>query len=105
MSHPCPPSRGKEEMQAATDFWHCGRNTIFDIRITDTEAHAYRNKDFTKVLAAQEKEKKRKYLVSLHAQQKYSTPMIYTVDGIAGREAKSVEKRLASVLADKWKQE
>ena len=29
--------------------------------------------------------------------------MIYSVDGIAGREARSAEKRLASVLADKWK--
>ena len=71
------------------------------MRITDTEARSYRNKDFTKVLAAQEKEKKRKYLASLRAQRKDFNPMIYTVDGIAGRKAKSTEKRLASVLADK----
>ena len=31
--------------------------------------------------------------------------MVYTVDGIAGREAKSAEKRLASALAEKWKRE
>ena len=31
--------------------------------------------------------------------------MIYTVDGIAGREARSAEKRLASALAEKWKRE
>ena len=29
--------------------------------------------------------------------------MVYSVDGIAGREAKSAEKRLASALAEKWK--
>ena len=31
--------------------------------------------------------------------------MIYSVAGIAGRDAKSAEKRLASALADKWKKE
>ena len=31
--------------------------------------------------------------------------MIYTVDGIAGREAKSGEERLASALAKNWKRE
>ena len=65
----------------------------------------YLPKDFTKVLAAQEKGKKRKYLVSLHAQRKDFTPMIYTGNGIDGHEAKSTEKRLASALADKWKKE
>ena len=73
--------------------------------ITDTEAPSYRNQDFTKVLAAQEKEKKKKYLAPLHAQRKDFTPMIYTVDGIAGREAKSAEKRIASTLAIKWERE
>ena len=86
-------------------FWERGRNTIFGIRITDTEAPSYPNQDFTKVLAAQEKEKKRKYLAPLHAQRKDFTPMIYSVDGIAGREAKSAEKRIVSALAGKWKKE
>ena len=31
--------------------------------------------------------------------------MVYSVDGIAGREARSAEKRLASALAEKWKRE
>ena len=31
--------------------------------------------------------------------------MVYTVAGIAGREAKSAEKRLVSFLAEKWKRE
>ena len=31
--------------------------------------------------------------------------MIYSGNGIAGREAKSAEKHLASALADKWKKE
>ena len=31
--------------------------------------------------------------------------MVYSIDGIAGREAKSAEKRLASALTKKWKRE
>lgn len=31
--------------------------------------------------------------------------MVYTIDGIAGREVKSVEKRLTSFLAKKWNRE
>ena len=80
-------------------FWERGRNTIFDIRITDTEAPTYRNQDYDKVLATQEKEKKKKYLPSLHSQRKDFTPMIYSIDGIAGRDARSAEKCLASALA------
>ena len=75
------------------------------MRITDTEARSYRNKNSTKVLAAQEKGKKTRYLAALRAQQKDFNPMIYTVDGIAGHKAKSTEKRLVSLLADKWEKE
>ena len=30
------------------------------------------------------------------------TPLVYSVDGIAGREAKNAEKRLAYHLSEKW---
>jgi hypothetical protein len=33
------------------------------------------------------------------------TPMVYSVDGIAGREARNTEKRLATHLAGKWNRE
>ena len=55
------------------------------------------------MLVAQEREKKDKYLLSCHAMLKDFTPLVYSVDGIAGREAKSAEKHLATVLATKWK--
>ena len=83
-------------------FWERGRPCIFDIRITDTDARSYRNKDVDKVLKAHEKEKKDKYLKTCHALRKDFTPMVYTVDGIAGREAKSAEKHLATAFAEKW---
>ena len=31
------------------------------------------------------------------------TPLVYSINGIAGREAKSTEKHLTTVLATKWK--
>ena len=43
-------------------FWLSGRDTIFDIRITATDAVSHRNTEATKVLELQVKEKKTKYL-------------------------------------------
>ena len=84
-------------------FWQRGRDCIFDVRITDTEAPSHRNKDPAKVLEAQEKAKKAKYLRQCHENRKDFTPLVYSVDGMAGREARNAEKRLGHHLAVKWK--
>ena len=76
-----------------------------DMHITDTDAHSYQKKEFAKVLEQHEKEKKDKYLQNCLEMRKDFTPMIYSVDGIAGREARNAEKRLATHLASKWKRE
>ena len=86
-------------------FWADGRETIFDLRVTDTDAKSYLPIEVSKVLARQEKEKKGKYLNSCHEMRKDFTPMVYSVDGVAGREARSAEKRLAILLAAKWKRQ
>ena len=83
-------------------FWECGQLCIFDVRITDTDARSHRHKAPEKVLADQEKEKKDKYLATCHEQRKDFTPLVYSIDGMAGREARMAEKRLASYLAAKW---
>ena len=72
------------------------------MRITDTDAKSYRKKDFGKVLLQHEKEKKDKYLRTCLELRKDFTPMVYSVDGIAGREAQNAEKRRATHLASKW---
>ena len=84
-------------------FWAKQRETVFDVRITDSDAPAHRTVEVPKLLARQEKEKKSKYLKSCLEMRKDFTPLVYTVDGVAGREARSAEKRLAALLADKWK--
>ena len=66
------------------------------------EACSYQNNSPIKFLADQEKEKKDKYLCPCQEQQEDFTPMVYSVNGIGGREARGAKKRLASYLAIKW---
>ena len=100
---PTPPTTTEERGDASCHgFWKRGRTCIFDMRITDTDAKSYRKKDFGKVLLQHEKEKKDKYLQTCLELRKDFTPMVYSVDGIAGREARNAEKRLATHLASKW---
>jgi hypothetical protein len=42
-------------------FWRSGRETIFNIQVTDTYAKSYLPTEVSKVLERQEKEKKGKY--------------------------------------------
>lgn len=84
-------------------FWKRGATTIFDIRITDTDAPTYRGMDPTKVLARHEKEKKDKYLEACLERRRHFTPLVFSVDGLAGEEAKAAAKRAASHLSRKWK--
>ena len=73
------------------------------MRISDTDARRYRNQEPAKVLSKQEKEKKDKYLrIPLPRAEEGLHPLVYSVDGLAGREAWSVERRLAAQLASKW---
>ena len=52
---------------------------IFNIRITDTDAPMYRNRDPIKVLAAHEKEKKDKYLEDCLARRRHFTPIVVSI--------------------------
>jgi hypothetical protein len=83
-------------------FLEHGWTTIFDMRITDTDARSYRKKEFGKVLLQHKKEKKDKYLWTCLEMRKDFTPMVYSVDGIAGCEARNAKRRLATHLASKW---
>ena len=67
-----------------------------------TDTQSYRKKGSAKVLEQHEKEKKDKYLRTCLELRKNFTPLVYSVDGIAGREAQNAEKRLATHLASKW---
>ena len=46
--------------------------------------------------------KKKKYQDNFWAMRRDFAPFLYTVDGIAGRDARAAEKRLYTLLAEKW---
>ncbi len=83
-------------------FWQRARGTIFDVRICDTDARSYANTSSDKVLERASKEKVRKYEQACLAQRRDFTPLVYSVDGLASKDARNAERRLASVLAKKW---
>ena len=87
------------------NFWKHGSECLFDIRVTNTECRTHRNKDPLKCLEGQEKDKKRKYETACHEQRKHFSPLVYSIDGMAGPMTRAAEKRMASRLAWKWKRE
>ena len=90
---------------AVHGFWRRGSTTIFDVRITDTDSPSYRGQAPEKVLARQEKEKKDKYNEACLARRRHFTPLVFSVDGLQGAEAKAASRRLASRLSAKWKRQ
>jgi hypothetical protein len=72
------------------------------VRITDTDAKTYRSKDPAKVLAQHEREKKKKYLEACLERRRHFTPFVVSADGMIGKEAKVMMKRLSALLAEKW---
>ena len=88
---------------AVRGFWQRSSTATFDVRIVDTDAPSYRGQNPIKVLANHEKRKKDKYLEPCLARRRQFTPLVFSVDGVAGTEAKAASQRLASRLAAKWK--
>jgi hypothetical protein len=83
-------------------FLERGHMCVFDMRIMDTECRTTRNLSPVKALARHEKEKKKKYLEPCRLRRRHFTPMVYSVDGMAGPEARAAERRLGAILAAKW---
>lgn len=82
---------------SAHGFWSRGTTAIFDIRVTDTDAAASnRHLDPLKVLRRQEREKKDKYQEACLQAHQHFTPLVFSVDGLEGKEAMAARKRLAS---------
>ena len=83
-------------------FWERGTDCIIDVRVTDSDAKSNLSKDPAKVLEAHEKEKRRKYLKPCLEQRRHFTPFVVSTDGLIGKEAKTLLKKLSSLLAEKW---
>jgi hypothetical protein len=83
-------------------FWTCGTDCIVDVRVTNTDAKSYRHRDPVKVIAMQEKEKKGEVPRTLSQQQRHFTPFVCSTNGLLGREAETLAKRLVAKLSNKW---
>jgi hypothetical protein len=73
---------------------------ILDVRVTYTDVNTYKYNNPYKVLESAEKIKKRKYLQTCTNQQHHLTPFIVYVDGLIGKEARSVINVLVQVSAN-----
>jgi len=83
-------------------FWSRANTTIFDVQVCDTDAPSYANITPARVLENAERRKKAKHLDPCLQQRKHFTPLVFSVDGVAGREATSAIRNLAKLLSAKW---
>ena len=87
---------------SAHGFWQRARSTVFDVRITDTDAKSYGNCDSAKLLERFAQQKRNTYEAACLERRKDFTPLCYSVDGMPCKAAKAAERRLASLLSAKW---
>jgi hypothetical protein len=83
-------------------LWARGTDCIIDVRITDVDAKSNLSKHSEKVLIVHEKEKKKKYLEACLEQRRHFTPFVVSTDGLLGKEAKTLLKKILALLAKKW---
>ncbi len=87
------PSVAKTQKEDCGDLlirglWSRGTDCIIDVRVTDTDAKSYRSKDPAKVLEAQEREKKKKYLQACLGQRRNFIPFVVSTDGLSAGKRK-----------------
>ncbi|KAL7474365.1 hypothetical protein ACHAW6_000346 [Cyclotella cf. meneghiniana] len=83
-------------------FWNQGRGAVFDVHIRDTDSRSYRNTSSSKILEHHAKEEKDKYETACLDQRRDFTPLVYYVDGMASKDTRTAERRIAWLLTRKW---
>ena len=83
-------------------LWETGSGYVLDVCISDTDANSYKDKTLKKVLEEHVKRKKDKYVQACLDRRRSFTPLVYSVTEMACKEARAFEKRIASLLSDKW---
>ena len=81
--------------------WSPQESASFDIRVTDTEAKSYSNRNPEDVVESCADEK-RKYSEACQEKHIAFTPLILIADGMMPRESKIFLRRPADRLASKW---
>jgi len=87
---------------SAHGLWKRGQTCVLDIKVMDTDAPSYQGTtDSMKVLEKAARQKKAKYLEACLERRRSFMPLVYSVDGMAAKEARAFERRTASLLASK----
>ena len=76
-------------------IWRPQTEALFDIRVVNTDAPSYVKCTVNAVLLTAEQEKKKKYQEAVQTRRATFTPFVVSVDGVLGREANVLIKRLA----------
>ena len=82
--------------------WERSKHCVIDVKITDVNQPSYINRFPKKVLETAENSKKSKYLEDCLEQRRDFTPFIASVDGLLGKEAQMLLKKISELLARKW---
>ena len=88
---------------AVHGLWKRDKTCIFDIVVTDTETKSYEQLSTRSTIKEAARKKKKKYLDVFLEHRQTFIPLSYPVDGMPGKEAKAFEKRIATLLVEKWK--
>ena len=83
-------------------LWQRGRHCVIDVRITDVNQPYQQNKNPRKILEHHAKLKKKKYLDACIKYRRDFTPFVLSTDGLVGKDAEILLKKLALHLSDKW---
>ena len=83
-------------------LWQPQTVALLDVRVVDTDAQSYIHRNTDAILSSAEEKKKRKYSSEAEARRGSFTPFVVSTDGMLGREANFLLKRLAQRISTKW---
>ena len=85
------------------DLWHNGKESVYGMRVVNTDANFHSAKTRGKCLQEAERAKKKMYLEACLQQFQHSLPFFSSVNELLGVEEMYTLKRIASRLASKWR--
>ena len=82
--------------------WQSQTTTFFDVRVVDSDASSYVQRDVNAVLSSIEHFKKQKYSQAAECVHASFTPFVVTADGALGVEGKAFMHLLSEKIAATW---
>ena len=95
----CLNNNSYTDVVADLSVWQPQATTFFDVRVVDSDANSYLNRDVGAVLSSIEHTKKQKYSQAAETINAYFTPFVVTADGALGLEAKTFIRKNSCNLA------